>query len=154
MWLRKFFRLHPFGIWQRDTSRTPPCGDLLLVCRWDIRDFLKLAQLMDCQNRLNIKINPRAKGIKARIIVLLTLFLLGKSFALLHDFSHNYLEKNKSNHCSICVISHANSHGVTPDLVKIATFAFVVAAYFAAKSVSEKSSKPSSNLSRAPPQFS
>ncbi len=116
--------------------------------------FSKCEELVSERGGVAGAVLPYRKGMKAKIIILLTVFFFGKAFALLHDFSHNYFDKAKSDHCSICVISHANNHSLAPDLFKIESFAIAATIFFVIKIVFEKSFRPSSNLSRAPPQFS
>ncbi|MBU6140167.1 MAG: hypothetical protein KGP29_01235 [Proteobacteria bacterium] len=91
---------------------------------------------------------------KFLIALLLAIFLIGRSGALLHSFSHDFDHSHKTENCSICAFSNLSSGGNAPQ-----DFAFVVASFLLLISLREFSRVKlsyliSSRCCRAPPRIS
>ena len=116
------------------------------------RGSKKLAFLFTLQNMP--RMSQRKNSYKFLIAVLLAIFLIGRSAALQHSFSHDQDLSHKTEHCSVCSFSNLSSGGNAPQ-----DFIFVVTAFLLLISSREFSRVKlsyilSSRCCRAPPRIS
>jgi hypothetical protein len=116
--------------------------------------FLELSfgKLFFAISMLNLKI--QSQFTKFFVAALLTIFVVGKSFLLVHSFAHNFsAEKSSHQNCEICALANFQKQTAPTPNFSFAAAIFLVI-FLAQKLVPfQNFSSPSPYFSQAPPRF-